>query len=275
MVPPVGPAGGEQGRHADQQPDADPTLRRAVPAAMSPHGHARSAGEHRRDRAQRDAGEHRRRGGDARRGQRAGRRPPTEEPSLDLQLAPATAKPAPSLRPPLPTAMRLGTTAVRQVAAKPTPRRALQRSPDDRDALLGTEVVAELGKPTVDHRGDVEEVGALVAADEQGLTQGEVRAEAEADQGGREQQENRGEPRPTAAPRRPVSGGGSLEYQASVTGRCHPDAMPGNPEPAGQAERKASTIAARHARRLGLWWSSGDRPRRTTIRSRGGHSISD
>ena len=191
------------------------------------------------------------------------------------QLAPATAKPAPSLRPPLPTAMRLGTTAVRQVAAKPTPRRALQRSPDDRDALLGTEVVAELGKPTVDHRGDVEEVGALVAADEQGLTQGEVRAEAEADQGGREQQENRGEPRPTAAPRRPVSGGGSLEYQASVTGRCHPDAMPGNPEPAGQGERKASTIAARHARRLGLWWSSGDRPRRTTIRSRGGHSISD
>src|SRR5918997_1644613 len=170
---------------------------------------------------------------------------------------------------------RASTYQLAPATAKPTPRRALQRWPDDRDALLGTEVDAELGKPTVDHRGDVEEVGALVAADEQGLTQGEVRAEAEADQGGREQQENRGEPRPTAAPRRPVSGGGSLEYQASVTGRCHPDAMPGNPEPAGQAERKASTIAARHARRLGLWWSSGDRPRRTTIRSRGGHSISD
>ncbi len=67
-------------------------------------------------------------------------------------------------------------------------RSSLQRPPDDRDPFVGTEVVVELRKPPVDDRGGVEEVGALVATDEEGLAKGQVRAHAEAEQGGRDQQ---------------------------------------------------------------------------------------
>lgn len=73
---------------------------------------------------------------------------------------------------------------------------------------------------------------------------------------------------PTATARRSARRG-----PVRLVRRLRPGApASGGAQPNG---RKASTMRARQAVSSGLWWSSGERPRRTTIRSSGGHSIND